>query len=343
MAVHFADLAEEKFPPKFTIESEQLGQLGFRAVYGIDSPYLTNRISTGSSDEEIIGKLMVAMGWTMEGPVKLTEEQRSALSHADMEAFCEALVQSETSIFGESPRSEGEDWLAYVRRVGGDTVEKRRQPFKHSALLDMKQSINRHLKLAGLDPSSSALSRNLGASSHLKSILEVRPPPFEVPAIPPNPIVNTNAILRRVEEQISRMAEVSEASAAMQTTLNDYAQSAITEMKAGSNQTNRNANLALGVGVVGVLMAVITIVISAHQQSKADAVRKEDARVAAQERQADRALMEQQLEATRLNTEVLEKLLARQASAKGAKAPDVPDPLHQRPNLYRGVGVRHRG
>lgn len=103
MAVDLADLAEEKFPPKFTIESKQLGQLGFRAVYGIDSPYLTHRTSTGS-DEEFIGKLMVAMGWTMDGPAKLTDGQRSALVRADMEAFCDALVQSETSIFGESPR-----------------------------------------------------------------------------------------------------------------------------------------------------------------------------------------------------------------------------------------------
>ncbi|WP_421739717.1 hypothetical protein [Caulobacter sp.] len=318
MAVDLADLAEEKFPPEFTIESEQLGPLGFRAVYGIDSPYLTRRASEGS-DEEFIGKLMVAMGWTMDGPAKLTDRQRSALVRADMEAFCEALVQSETSIFGESPRSEGEDWLACVRRVGGDAIDKRRGPFEHSALLDMEESINRHLKLAGLDPSSSALSRNLDASSHLKSILEARLPRFELPPIPRNPIVDTNAILHRVEEQISRMAEVSEASAAMQTTLNDYAQSAITEMKTGSKQTNRNASLALGVGVVGVLVAVITIVISANQQSKADAVRKEDARVAARERQADRTLMERQLEATRRNTEVLEKLVVRDAPANVAK------------------------
>ncbi len=318
MAIDLADLVEEKFPPKFTIDSERLGQLGFRAVYGIDSPYLTRRTSTGS-DEEFIGKLMVAMGWTMEGPAKLIDGQRSALIRADMEAFCEALVQSEASIFGESPRSEGEDWLAYVRRVGGDAVEKRREPFKHSALLDMEESINRHLKLAGLDPDSSALSRNLAASSHLKSILETPFPRVELPPIPRNPIVDTNAILNRVEEQISRMAQVSEASAAMQTTLNDYAQSAITKMEAGSNQTNRNANLALGVSVAGVLVALITIVISAHQQSKADAVRKEDARIAAQERQADRTLMEQQLEATRRNAYVLEKMAARKAPSNGAK------------------------
>lgn len=206
-----------------------------------------------------------------------------------------------------------------MRRVGGDAVDKRRGPFKHSALLDMEEGINRHLKLAGLDPSSSALSRNLGASSHLKSILEARPHRFELPPIPRNPIVDTNAILHRVEEQISRMAEVSEASAAMQTTLNDYAQSAITKMEAGSIQTNRNSNLALGVGVVGVLVAVVTIVISANQQSKADAVRKEEASVAARERQADRRLMQQQLEATRRNTEVLEKLVVRDAPAKRAK------------------------
>lgn len=318
MAVDLADLAEEKFPPKFTIESERLGQLGFRAVYGIDSPYLTRSTNTGS-DEEFIGKLMVAMGWMMEGPAKLTDERRSALSRADMEAFCEALVQGEGSIFGGSSRSEGEDWLAYVRRVGGDAVKKRREPFKHSVLLDMEESINRHLKLAGLGPSSSALSRNVGASAHLKSILEANPPRLELPPIPTNPIVDTNATLRRVEEQINRMAEVSEASAAMQTTLNDYAQSAITEMKAGSKQTNRNANLALGVGVLGVLMAAMTIFISSNQQKKAEAVREEDARVAAQDRLNDRALMEQEIEAARRNTEVLEKLLAREALDKGAK------------------------
>lgn len=106
-----ADLSAEKFPPKFTIESEQLGQLGFRKVYGVDYPYLMSGTST-KSDEEFVGKLMVCMGWRMEGLKPLSEADRSALSRHDMEAFSQGFIEHEATIFENAVRNRDEDMMA---------------------------------------------------------------------------------------------------------------------------------------------------------------------------------------------------------------------------------------
>lgn len=161
-----------------------------------------------------------------------------------------------------------------------------------------------------------SIRRNLGAVSQMRSLLRDRTPEYRPPVIPPNPIVNTNAILGRVEEHISRMARISEASAELQTTLNDYARSAIMDMKVGSDQTERSAKLALWVGLavvatglIGAAVSVLTWLWTADQQVEARAIRVADAKTSAQERQADRELLRQQLDAMRKNADVLEKRL----------------------------------
>lgn len=291
MPIDLADLSEEKLPPKFIITGERLGELGFRALYGIDYPYLMFGTSTGS-DEEFIGKLMVKMGWRMEGLERLTEAHRAALTAADMEAFCQALIEHVPTIFDGNQRKSDEDWLAYVRRAGGEAVKTRKEPFKKSALLDIEDSFK----------------RNVGAVSHMRSILNERPERLELPSLPRNPILDTNFILKR-------MADLSEAGAEQQATLNDYASSAIAEMRAGAEQTERNAKLALRVslagvamGVLGTLVAAGTWVWTADQQGKAEVIRKADVKAASIERQADRELMQRQLEAMQRNADVLKKL-----------------------------------
>ena len=125
--VKLADLSEEKLPPKFIITSERLGELGFRALYGIDFPYLKFRASTGSN-VEFIGQLMVRIGWRMDDLERLTEAHRAALTEGDMQAFCQGLTEHETAVFDASARETGEDWLAFVRRAGSQAVEKRKGP-----------------------------------------------------------------------------------------------------------------------------------------------------------------------------------------------------------------------
>lgn len=307
--VELADLSEEKFPPKFTIMSERMGELGFRAVYGIDFPYLKFRTSTGS-DVEFIGKLMVHMGWRMEGLEHLTEAQRADLTEADMQAFCQALTEHEPTVFDASRRRAGEDWLAFVRRAGGEAVETRKGPFEKSAVLDMDE----------------ALSRNMSANSHMQSILGARPPRVDIPPPPRNPMMDMNSILERVEEDISHMARLSEASAALQSTLNDYAQSAIAEMKVGSERTEHHARRALWVGGAGVVTGALGILVAAgtwlwtaDQQGKAEDNRKADAKAASVERQADREVMQQQLEAVRRTATLLEVRLPRPAAPVGGE------------------------
>lgn len=307
--VKLADLSEEKFPPKFIITSERLGELGFRALYGIDFPYLKFRTSTGS-DVELIGQLMVRMGWRMDGLERLTEAHRAALTEGDMQAFCQGLTEHEPAVFDASAREDGEDWLAFVRRAGGEAVEKRKGPFENSAVLDMDE----------------ALSRNMSANSNMLSILSALPARMDVPPAPRNPMVDTNSILERVEEDISRMARLSEASAALQSTLNDYALSAIAAMKAGSEQTERHAQRAFWVGGVGTVIGVLGIVMAAgtwlwtaDEQRKAENNRKADAKAASVERQADRELMRQQLEAVQRSAAVLEMRLALPAPPVGGE------------------------
>jgi len=297
--VSIDDLSEEKFPPKFTVTSEHLGDLGFRAVYGIDFPYWKARAEP-ASDEEFVGKLMVRMGWRMEGLEHLTELDRAALTPTDLKAFCQAIVEHEPSVFGRSARKDGEDWLAFVRRAGGAAVQARKGPFEKSASLDMDD----------------ALGRNMRAASHMRSILGERPERSLVPPIPRNPTLDTNAILERVEENIGLMARLSEASAALQMTLNDQAVIAIAEMKAGSEQTQRNAKLALWIGLAGVVAGALGTVVAAgtwvwtaDQQSKAEIARKADAKVALTERQAARELMQQQLDAMRRSGVLLDERL----------------------------------
>lgn len=285
MPINLDDLREEKLPPKYTVPSEQLGVLGFRALYGIDYPGLMPGPST-ASDEEFIGKLMVRVGWRMTGPEKLTDPQRSNLTQSDLENFCRAFVEHEPTVFEGNPPKDGEDGLAYVRRAGGEAVKGRKGPFEKSALLD-------------------ALGLNENASLRMRELLEIaRPPVLELPPIPRNPIHETNAILERVDGEISRMAALSEAGAELQTTLNDYARTAISEMKAGSDQTERNARRAMLVGIVGALtgalgtfIALGTWVWTAEQQTRAEAARAADAASAAREHQADRELMRRQLAA----------------------------------------------
>lgn len=291
MPIDIADLSEEKFPPKFIITTERLGELGFRALYGIDYPYLMFGTST-CSDEEAIGKLMEKMGWRMEGLERLTKAHRAALTAADMEMFCRALIEHVPTIFDGNPRKDDEDWLAYVRRAGGEAVETRKEPFKKSALLDIEDSYK----------------RNVGAVSHMRSILNERSERIELPSLPHNPILDTNFILKR-------MADLTEAGAEQQVTLNDYASSAIAEMRAGAEQTERNAKLALWVslagvatGVLGALVAAGTWVWTADQQSKAEVIRKANVKAASLERQADRELMQRQLEAMQRNADELKKL-----------------------------------
>lgn len=143
-----------------------------------------------------------------------------------------------------------------------------------------------------------ALSRNMSANSHIQSILSARPARMDTPPAPRNPMVDTNSILERVEEDISRMARLA-------------------AMKAGSEQTERHAQRAFWVGGVGVVIGVLGIVIAAgtwlwtaHQQRKAENNRKADAKAASVERQADRELMWQQLEALQRSAAVLEMRLA---------------------------------
>jgi len=309
--VDLADLSEEKFPPKFTITSERMGKLGFRALYGVDFPYLKSRKSTGS-DVKFVGELMVHMGWRMEGLERLTEAQRADLTEADMQAFCQALTEHEPTVFDASTRQAGEDWLAFVRRAGGEAVETRKGPFEKSAVLDMDE----------------ALLRNISANSRMQSILGARPPRVDIPRPPRNPMMDMNSILERVEEDISRMTRLSEASAALQSTLNGYAQSAIAEMKAGSEQTELHARRALWVGGAGVVIGALGIVVAAgtwlwtaDQQGKAEDNRKADAKAASVERQADREVMQQQLEAVRRSATVLEMRLPQPASPVGGKGP----------------------
>ncbi|WP_333591914.1 hypothetical protein [Brevundimonas sp.] len=285
MVINIDDLREEKLPPKYTVASEHLGDLGFRAVYGIDYPALMTGTNT-ASDDEFIGKLMVRMGWRMSGPEKLTDAQRSNLTKADMENFCHAFVAHEPTIFEGNPPRRGEDRLTYVRRAGGEAVKNRRGPFEKSALLD-------------------ALSLNENASSRMRELLEItRPPSIDLPLISRNPINDTNFILKQVKDEIRRMAALSEAGAELQSTLNDYARTAISEMKASSDQTERNARQAMGVGVAGVLTGVLGTLIAlgtwfwtAEQQTKAEAMRSADAATTAIERQADRELLRRQLAA----------------------------------------------
>jgi hypothetical protein len=53
--VKLADLDDEKFSRKFTITSERIGELGFRALYGVDFPHppkaqSVKRERTGGAD-----------------------------------------------------------------------------------------------------------------------------------------------------------------------------------------------------------------------------------------------------------------------------------------------------
>jgi|GEM_PF-6890403 len=290
--ISIEDMGEEKFPPKFTIVSEHLGDLGFRRIYGIDFPYWKARADP-ASDEEFISKLIVRMGWRMEGLEHLTDVDRAALTPTDLKAFCQAIVEHERSVFGGNAEKDGEDWLAFVRRAGGEAVKTRKGPFEKSATLDMDD----------------AIERNMRAASTMRSILGESPERLSIPPIPRNPALDTNAILERMDENIDLMTRLSKASAALQTTLNDQAVIAIAEMKAGSELTQRNAKLALLVALAGVVVAAGTWVWTADQQSKAEIARKADARAASTERQADRELMQQQLSAMRRSGAVLDERL----------------------------------
>lgn len=87
-------------------------------------------------------------------------------------------------------------------------------------------------------------------------------PRFELPPLPPNPVVETNRILREQAEHIAEMRELARTTAEMQSSLNDTALQALGEFNAGAIKAERATSKTLMIALISLAVAVGSVILS---------------------------------------------------------------------------------
>lgn len=292
--VDLADLHEDKLPPVYTVETKALGQLGFRRLYTEDRHHVGRWHALDTAD--VTRNLLALHGFRTADRSKIADDALVQVEPVELVAFAQAFQSANAKVFEGLEQELGEGDVAFVARGVRTYLA------KNKGALDLPDVVDPYFADVPLD----SKLRNRRATDFLREALAAARP--EPPSIPrslvfENPIVRTNALLENMGREITRMGDISDRTAAMQASLNDQASEAIDKMEEGAKATDASANKALRVGMIGVWIAVASLIASlASTVGIALWDHVEDAKDKAEEvreRQADRALMRQQLEATR--------------------------------------------
>ncbi|HEY3696757.1 hypothetical protein [Phenylobacterium sp.] len=143
-------------------------------------------------------------------------------------------------------------------------------------------------------------------------------PRFDMPAMPANPIHETNGRLAELSEHISQMRDLAATTAQMQQSLNEVAKTILTEFSKGAEASNRATKRALWIAAISTALSLVAVVVAVWSVLHQDAQNSKREN----EAEAERAV---QLEVQHRNTTALNRLSknleAERTTALAGRAP----------------------
>jgi uncharacterized membrane protein len=278
--------------PHVVASTESLGDVSIRRLNMRDMIALQARNSTEPFDASKLASSVLQRVASASDGSPMTAEELAKLKPEERGQIVEAVVADHPSLFDlaatsadpeatkpdDAPRltlsrAEGESAEDYLFRGWSNHnatfLAGIRKTLATAESLGKGLSGPMRMALAANNSASAKLSEQLkamhlggaaGALSHIEAVRQPTPT-FDL-RLPPNPIVETNAILSDVAQHIGDMRDLASTTAEMQQSLNTVAQTILTEFKEGADAAAKSSKDALSVAKIGLIVSIVTAVLT---------------------------------------------------------------------------------